>query len=241
MKRTLAVLFTILIVVSFSFGQEQRENRLGFGVSLNPAGFNRSLTTYTYFDGGMYYETYMSMQSPVSFYIPIYANKRFRLEPAFGFSSLSNETVTSTTSPGSISVTRLTKASSAFVGLSGYFIVPVAPQLEMYVGPRLGISFVSAEYQNSNYYSGSNPVKYTSETNEIDFTVGAACGAEFFPVGQLSVGGEFQFNYTSYGNPDVTRSYSPPQPSASTTTSERKQHLLSTDVLFFLRWYFVQN
>ncbi|MBI5471024.1 MAG: outer membrane beta-barrel protein [Ignavibacteriae bacterium] len=242
MKRMTAVLFAVLTIACAleSFGQDQ--NRLGFGISLNPSRIQQvAYDYYYYYGGGMYVESNIPVQTPISFYVPIHVNERFRLEPAFGFSSSGNETVTSSTNPTSRPVTGIRNYSSVFVGLSGYYVIPHSPSFDVYIGPRLGVSFLSTEYENSDFYGGTNPVKFRSETKETDFVIGAACGAEFFPVSQLSVGGEFQFNYTSFGNPDMTQTYTPPQTSIYTTKYERKRHLWSTDVLFFLRWYFLQN
>ena len=81
---------------------------------------------------------------------------------------------------------------------------------------------------------------HTEGTKETDVHLGASFGGEYFPFTQFSVGGELQLNYTSYGNPDITQTSSQ-QPPATSTTSERKQHLWNTDALFFVRWYFVQT
>jgi hypothetical protein len=61
-------------------------------------------------------------------------------------------------------------------------------------------------------------------------------GAEYFPLAELSIGGEVDLNYVSFGNPDISQS--PPQPGTQPTTT-RTQTLVSTGALLFIRWYFL--
>ena len=162
----------------------------------------------------------------------------------FGLSSYSTETSTSSSTPGYIPSTISNDGSGVFVGLGAYYLVPFNNSLIMYVGPKFGLSFLSSSSEQP-YYGGPYPSTNTRDllkTKETDFIVGAGFGAEYFPFAQFSVGGEFQFNYTSFGNPDRTRTITPPpSPPPTSTTSERKQHLWNTDALFFVRWYFVQT
>jgi hypothetical protein len=61
-------------------------------------------------------------------------------------------------------------------------------------------------------------------------------GAEYIPLREISIGGEIDFNYVSFGNPDISRT-PPPTGTQSTTTLTRS--LVSTGALLFIRWYFL--
>lgn len=70
--------------------------------------------------------------------------------------------------------------------------------------------------------------------------MGIVFGAEYFPISHYSAGGEVSLNYTTFGNPTITNTTSPPQtPPAYTNSNDVAQYSFNTEALFFMRWYFL--
>ena len=75
---------------------------------------------------------------------------------------------------------------------------------------------------------------------ETDINIGIVLGAEYFSISHFSVGGEVSFNYTTFGNPNITNTFSPPQtPPPSIESTQTTQYSYHTDALFLMRWYFL--
>ena len=64
--------------------------------------------------------------------------------------------------------------------------------------------------------------------------MGLIFGCEYFPISHFSIGGEANFNYTSYGNPVVTETDVPPTQNSSLYTVDRKFHSFHTDGIILL-------
>ena len=166
---------------------------------------------------------------------------RFRLEPSIGLFSISSSSTTTPTTQGIGSPsTTSTDASLTIIGIRGTYSSSLSNSLALYYGPRLefGIVSLTEEY----VYTTSYPVANTRQddkttTKETDITFGGVIGVEYFPICKFSVGGEISLNYVTFGNPDI-EDYPTPA-SLPTYTTERKQQILYTDALFFLRWYFL--
>jgi hypothetical protein len=198
-------------------------------------GASRTYYTTPYFPEGYYALSQSAYAtSPINVYLPINVTPSFRIEPVFGIYSFRNEQTTTT--PGYTSPTSTSKAdvTLAHFGLGGFYLIPTRNSLQMYVGPRIGFNFVTTLSVGSYTTSGQ---QQEVESKETDFLAGVSFGAEYFPVTEFSVGAEVAGNYVSFGNPDVTRTPA----SSSSSITERKQHIITTNALFFLRWYFVKS
>jgi hypothetical protein len=242
MKRIRVVFSTIFVVISlvqFCTAQEQKRTILGLGMSIEPALFGASMYYYTGSSGpeGFYVlDQSAYATSPINLYLTINATPSFRIEPIFGIYSFRSERTTTTpgfTPPTSTSKTGVTLTH---LGVGGFYLIPTSNSLQMYVGPRIGFNFVTTLSTSYLYFNGVQQQQEV-ETKETDFFVGLNFGAEYFPITEFSIGAEVSGNYVSFGNPEVTRTPA----SSSSSTTERKQHIITTNGLFFLRWYFVKS
>ena len=159
------------------------------------------------------------------FYFHINLSERFRLEPSFGLYTINNDNTTTSTVPGSTRTTNSSSASTITIGLRGVYLSSLSKSFDLYFGPSLDFSFVSSSNGYSQEYTNSNGVSTTGINNtdmtETDITMGLVFGAEYFPISHFSVGGEVSFNYTTFGNPTITNTISPPQtPSPYTSSTE---------------------
>jgi hypothetical protein len=234
-----SIAYVMVLLVQFCAAQEQKRNILGVGMSIEPALFGASMTYYTGSYGPeVYYALNQSAYatSPINLYLTINATPSFRIEPVFGIYSFRNERTTTT--PGYTQQTRTSKdeVTLTHFGLGGFYLIPTSNSFQMYVGPRIGLNFVTI-LSTGYYYSGSSYQQWEVESKETDFSVGVSFGAEYYPISEFSIGAEVASNYVSFGNPDVTRTPA----SSSSSTTERKQHLIATNALFFVRWYFVKG
>jgi hypothetical protein len=225
---TMCVLAVAIFASQDSISQEQVHNRIGIGMSIEPALFGSSLLYYTtaYGPDGYYIVNQSAYQaSPINVYLPINVTPTFRLEPVFGIYLFRNEHTIITTYKSEVTLTHL--------ALGGFYLIPTNTNLQMYVGPRIGLNFVTS-LSTDYYYPGLIAVQRERKTTQTDVVAGLNFGGEFYASPAFSIGGEIDANYVFYGNPDV--SYTPPQ--TGTSTTERKQHVIATGALFFLRWYF---
>ena len=213
-------------------GQDTLRYHLGAGVSVEPALFGQMVYT-SYGESGTFSTVGpLYSVSPYYIYIPVTLTKNFRIEPRFGIYSFSNETSTSLT-PSQPSKDDITLTN---IGLSVEYLFPVGERFQLYAGPRAGLNFIS---ETSSYYGYTGYPAYgniTTTRSETDFMISGVFGAEYFPLRELSVGGEIDFNYVSFGNPDYTET---PTSSATQGTTTRTQSLVSTGALLFVRWYFL--
>ena len=159
--RTLCLFFAIVSLSLNALGQlenDAKRTTLGVGISLEP------LHVFTL--GSTLYSTALL---PVSIYFSV-NTPSVSLQPEFGLYSYSYESGGSNNS-----------ASIVKVGLGALFPISQGPSSRAYLGPRVGLLFIS---QSSSSTGGST---YTSEQKETDFTVGLAAGGEYFVSSQLSV------------------------------------------------------
>jgi hypothetical protein len=199
-----------LLLVFYGASSAFGQEKVGIGVSFEP--------TRLFFIGE---RVFSSVTTPVNMYIPINFASGHRLEPDFGFFSFSSKrSFAASTEQEEGAITRF--------GVGGFYLIPTNNALTLYAGPRVGLYFVSSKSSFSDQSSTS-----TSETKEIDVIVGLNFGGEYFLSSQFSVGAEAQANYISFGEPEETRT--PPSPAPVT---DRSQHMLSTNALFFVRMYF---
>ena len=237
----LGLIILILLVVSTPlFAQEDTLTHVGLGISIDPTSTGELAYVRSTLRGTQLVP--LTNFPAIVFYVPINFKNRFRLEPSFGLFSLKSSTSSTNVSSGYYSTqTSTNDATIATIGIRATYCSLLSNSLAVYVGPRVELGFVSLtdEYSYLNTYSGtttSSDDKTT--TSETDVTFGAVVGAEYFPVQKFSIGGEVGLNYILFGNPDVLQEHTPPQ-SPSSTSSSRSQHVLFTNTLFFVRWYFL--
>ncbi|HXX63242.1 MAG TPA: outer membrane beta-barrel protein [Bacteroidota bacterium] len=189
---------------------------VGIGVSIDPPRLFIS-------SGSSFYS---NVVTPVNVYVPI-GSAHFRVEPDFGFYSYTYESTVSGTSEEN-------DASIVHIGLGAFYIISSGSPTRVYLGPRLGLNFVSMK-SSSSYLS----IASSSEVSETDFTIGLAVGGEHMLSPQFSVGGEAQLNYIIFGQPTETQtSGGMPAQSNASNSVDVTRHLFATNVLFFFRWYF---
>lgn len=212
------------------------KNRLGVGISLDPA----RIGTVNYYVYDQYYRMITNI-SPITFYLPINVTEKFRVEPSFGLYTINFESTTTSNDPNYSSSAGSNDISTITAGLRGLYISSLSNSFGLYFGPKLELNFLSSTQTDS--YTTANPkstVINKTETTETDITLGLIFGAEYFPISHFSIGGEGSFNYTSFGNPEITNTIIPPPTNPSPLVfTEKKQHSFHTDVLFFVRWYFL--
>jgi hypothetical protein len=232
---TLCTLVAMLLLCSPLTAQDTLRYRLGAGISVEPALFGQTLDYYPTGSGSGYFiTTPVFSVSPYYIYIPVTLTRKFRLEPRFGIYSFSTETSNSINpSQPSKNDIRLTN-----IGLSAEYVIPAGEKFQFYVGPRASLNLITYTYTNYYYYEtiAYNGGAVTVNDSETDFMISGIFGAEYFPLAELSIGGEVDLNYVSFGNPDISQS--PPQPGTQPTTT-RTQTLVSTGALLFIRWYFL--
>ncbi len=213
--------------------QDTLRPRLGAGISVEPALFGQTL----YYVSGINNPNPESASlyfsaSPYCIYLPVVLTKNFRIEPRFGIYSVSNE-VSNSASPSQSFKDDFTLTN---IGLSVEYVFPVGDRFQFYAGPRGSLNFISETSSYYGYTGGSAPAKITNTQTETDFMISGLFGAEYFPLGEMSIGGEIDINYVTFGNPDITQD---PPSSGTGLTSTRTRSLVSTGALLFIRWYFL--
>jgi hypothetical protein len=228
---TCIVILLVAVLVTSAPAQAQDSSgfHFGAGISVEPSLFGQTLV----YDGeGMYLGMNpLYSASPYYIYLPVTLTKNFRVEPRFGIYSYSNES-TNSLSP---SETDKSDFTITHIGLAVEYIIPVSERFQMYAGPRAGLNFLTSTSTSYQYNGTPSPVSVTTTNSETDFMISGIFGGEYLPVKDLSIGGEIDINYVTFGNPDYTES-SAPVGSTSTTTITRS--LVSTGALLFIRWNF---
>jgi hypothetical protein len=222
----------VLVVCMPLSAQDTLRYHLGAGISVEPALFGQTMFL-SYQTGGLsFLGSPLFSVSPYYVYVPVMLTKNFRLEPRFGIYSFSDEETNSLTP----SQPQKNDMTLTHVGLSIEYLIPTSEKFQLYVGPRAGLNFLSSTSVSYQYMGGPGSVPVTYTNSETDFLISGIFGCEYFPLNELSIGGEIDVNYVTFGNPDQTQS-PPPTGPASTTTVTRS--LVSTGALLFVRWYFL--
>lgn len=199
--------FILLVLTWQPLMAQETGTQIGIGISFEPVRlyeFGSTTISYT--------------TIPVSIYVPINIRSRFRLEPELGVFAFKNELTNEYR-------TLTTTISSIRVGIGAFYLLTPSSDLSLYVGPRVGVCFVSSEISEQ-----STTIASTDKMTERDFSYGLGLGAEYFPASQVSFGGEAQFNYTNFGNPS--------RPSISHALPARTRNVYATNGLIFIRFYF---
>lgn len=243
MKRLpVSMLLALFVSASVVQGQDYNdEKQLGIGISIEPALFGASLfrVTAASFPDGSYFlftqPTYSS--TPYNIYIPIHVSKHFRIEPQFGLYLMrSEQTVSVPVSQFLPAYTYSYKAEVTLfrIGVGIVYLIPTTERFQMYLGPRFAFNFASALSSGPGTLPPPSVQQSETTTKQTDIIVTALFGAEYFAISSLSIGGEVDLDYVSFGEPDITHT----PPSSSGNTSNLKQYLISSGALFFVRWYF---
>lgn len=85
------------------------------------------------------------------------------------------------------------KDSDVTLGIGAFFVQPVASQIQLYAGARLGSQWLS--HKDANY--GLAGTVKTSSRNTL---LAAAAGGEYLPIPRVAVGAELQVGYLSIGD-----------------------------------------
>jgi hypothetical protein len=104
---------------------------------------------------------------PIEIYVPITLAPQFRIEPSIGF------------------VTQDDVGSAFTLGIGGFFVNNVAPQVDIYAGGRLKLNRVSSE---------------VADDSDTDLILAAAAGGEYFFVPKFSLGLEAQVGLYQLGD-----------------------------------------
>ncbi len=116
-------------------------------------------------------------------YVPINLTPNVRVEPQFGFLTWHDDATGE-------------ERSFKSVGTGVFFVMPFGENADLYVGPRLALSFFRQREP-----AGAGLFVKRSAT---DVFFAAALGGEVAVHPRLSVGAEGQLGYTSLGDVDVT-------------------------------------
>jgi hypothetical protein len=153
---------------------------------------------------------------PIQIYVPIAVTPDFRLEPAFGLTSVNDKG------------TGYDLVSDAYsLGLGALYVRPVAPQVQVLAGGR----FTAVWSRDERPDTGAAQPGIL-EARQRSFVLAVVLGGEYLPSPWFSVGFEAQFAYALLGDIDVTL-HSP----APATSTLKGGSATSTNALVFLRVY----
>ncbi|MGD8867764.1 MAG: outer membrane beta-barrel protein [Gemmatimonadales bacterium] len=200
MKRSLEWLtFVLVLFLAAPASAQDKAGKFGIGVSLEPSA--------------LVAEDFDAFFLPFGFgdiYFPINAGEQIKIEPQLGLFRFSSEaTADGFSSKQTITIWRL--------GAGIFYRLPASESLTAYVGPRFVFLFSS----ESDEFDGS-----ADDSSATDISIGAALGGEYFFSSHFSIGGEFQLNYVSLGDPD------------GNDTVDQSRSIISNNGLILLRWYF---
>lgn len=223
--RLLRALCAIIITTTAAHAQDPtpREPRpIGIGVNLNPTGlFVIDSDATTFLPVGL-----------TNLLVTITPTRQFRIEPEVGIYTTSM-TATEEVDPGGappMTATSEYTATVTRVGTGIFYRIEPAESFAIYVGPRVGLVFSSTS-QSVDLGSGTPS---TLESSETDIVVGLASGGEYMLGSHFSLGAEVQFNYVSFGTPEVTQT---PAQSGS-IDDEVSRTTMSTNAVVVARFYF---
>lgn len=239
--KEIKIIFCVIIFLQLSVGvfpQVKELDNIGIGISIDPSTIGHQLYYYNSSPNII-----QAAYAPILFYIPIKYKENIGIEPFFGLNSGSEQIIDNyTSSNGFNNSTSTIELNAMTIGVRVYYYKTLLKMLGIYVGPKVALNFQSLTQQNESSYNYAGQVSYQNnktETKETDFILGIIFGCEYFPISHFSIGGEASFNYTSYGNPTITKTNIPPPQNNSSETVERNFHSFHTDGIVFIRWYFL--
>lgn len=130
--------------------------------------------------------------------------KSFRIEPFTGWTRVSVDDG---------------RSSDFLIGVGGFLVKPVATQVQLYAGGRLGLEWHSTKDGAGN------------KTERRDLILAGALGGEYMPVPRVALGAELQLALASIGDTDRTDG-----PTGRTTTADGGWGT-ATQATFFARFY----
>lgn len=198
MKRAAIILPIIasLILASRAVAQQREGVQFGVGIALNPSVIA----------GGAFEGFFL----PVGFgdiYFPVMISPQVKLEPQFGLFRFHSEfEALGARAEQNSTVLRL--------GAGLFYVFQPRESVRAYIGPRVFFirTSTSAEFDGGD-----------EDESATDLGLGPALGGEYLFSNHFSLGGEFQFNYVSLGDPE---------------DSNVDQNLITTNGLVLVRWYF---
>lgn len=223
--RLLSALCAIIVMTTALHAQDptpRQPRPLGIGANLNPTGlFVIDNDATTFLPVGL-----------TNLLLTITPTAQFRIEPEVGIYTTSM-TATEEVDPGGappMTATSEYTSTVTRVGTGIFYRIEPTESFAIYVGPRVGLVFSSTS--ESMDFGGSTPS--TRESSETDIVAGLASGGEYMLGSHFSLGAEVQFNYVSFGTPEVTQS---PAQSPS-NDDEMSRTAMSTNALVMARFYF---
>jgi hypothetical protein len=180
--------------------QQPSHPRLGLGVSMN----SNLITGAATFGPSVF-------APPTNLYVPFYIAPNVRVEPQFGWLSVSDDVED-------------TDDSSFALGLGVLVLKPVVQTTNLYGGVRLVSTWLKDETR-----VGATVLRKETQRNT---TLAAVFGGEYLPAPWFSVGVEGQLEYTAIG--DVKR-----QQTGVANQTFQGGSARATQGLFFLRVYFM--
>jgi hypothetical protein len=115
-------------------------------------------------------------------YVPVNI-QNFRIEPFLGW--------------GRSDTDAFGKNSDFTIGVGAFFVQPVASQLQLYAGGRLGSRWTS--HKDAGFGAPG-----TVKTERRDTILALAAGGEYLPIPRVALGAEFQIGYASIGDTKTT-------------------------------------
>jgi hypothetical protein len=167
-----ATALTVLALAAPAFAQQatqrtttgsQPQIGLGVGITSGDVGANPGVASPT--------QGYL-------LYVPINL-QNFRIEPFLGWQRADTDGAG--------------KSSDVTIGVGAFLVQPVAAQLQLYAGGRLGSRWVSDK-------NAAGTVK----NERRDTLLALAAGGEYLPVPRVALGAEFQIGYASIGDTKTT-------------------------------------
>jgi opacity protein-like surface antigen len=119
-------------------------------------------------------------------FVPLNIAPNLRVEPFIGWARSDIDAIP----PGGAGLSNPGEASDFTLGAGVFFVQPVAAQLQVYVGGRLGLQWQSFKTV------GAAPDKF-SRRNTLLAAVG---GAEYLPIPRVAVGAELMIGYVGFGD-----------------------------------------
>jgi hypothetical protein len=181
----------------------KQEPRFGVGVGITGSG-----TTH---DGSPDFGTL--------FFVPMNLTPSFRLEPFVGWARADLDNVPAGVGGNQAFAPFLNgeKSSDITLGVGGFYVAPLAPQVQVYLGGRL-----ASQWQSISNTAGGK----ASRRNTV---LAGALGGEYLPVPRVAFGGEVQLGLIWYGDTDYTA------PGFSTTGGGGSGS--ATQATLFVRFY----
>ncbi len=125
------------------------------------------------------------------FFVPINATPVLRIEPFIGWARSDVDPLPAGFGGANQFAPGVGTASEFTLGVGGFYVAPLAPQVQLYAGGRLASQWQSLTIGGDK----------SSRRNTM---LALAAGGEYLPVPRVAFGGELQLAYIWYGDYDLT-------------------------------------